>query len=181
MSKIEEILQSKLKPKEKITLLAKEIKKDKKFVGEIIGHFESAAAGEQGHLIESLEYASQDNPELIAPYLDFVIYHLEDKAPRVKWECARIIANSALKFSDKAVKAIPVLLKNAKDKGTVVRWSVAFALGEIAKSNSNAERILLPRMKEFIKKETNNGVKNVYLKALKVLGNKKTIKDKNII
>ncbi|MBU4298630.1 HEAT repeat domain-containing protein [Patescibacteria group bacterium] len=173
MGKIEEILKSKHEPKEKITLLAKEIKKDKKFIGEIVGYFESAPAGDQGHLIESLEYASQDNPEIIAPHLDFVICHLEDKAPRVKWECARIIANLTLKFSDKTVKAIPALLKNAKDKGTVVRWSVAFALGEIAKSNSNAERILLPKMKELIKKETNNGVKNVYLKTLKFIEKKK--------
>ena len=173
MSKIEEILQSEIKPKEKITHLANEIKKDKKFVGEIVKHFASAPVGDQGHLIESLEYASQDNPELVAPHLDFVICHLEDKAPRVKWECARIIANLALKFSDKTEKAIPALLKNTKDKGTVVRWSVAFALGEIAKSNSNAERILLPKMKELIKKETNNGVKNVYFKALKVLEKKK--------
>ena len=173
MSKIEEILQSKLKPKEKITLLAKEIKKDKKFVDEIVSYFESAPAGDQGHLIESLEYASQDSPELVAPYVDFVIEHLEDKAPRVKWECARIIANLALKFSDKTEKAIPALLKNAKDKGTVVRWSVALALGEIAKSNSSIQKTLLPKMKELVKKETNNGVKNVYLKALKVLEKKK--------
>jgi len=143
MSKIEEILQSKLKPKEKIALLAKEIKKDKKFVDEIVSYFECAPAGDQGHLIESLEYASKDNPELVAPHLDFAIKHLEDKAPRVKWECARIIANLALKFSDKTEKAIPVLLINTKDKGTVVRWSVAFALGEIAKNNPKAAKILL--------------------------------------
>lgn len=173
MSKIKEILQSKLKPKEKITLLAKEIKKDKKFVDEIVSYFESAPAGDQGHLIESLEYASQDNPEFVAPHLDFVIRHLEDKAPRVKWECARIIANLALKFSDKTEKAIPALLKNTKDKGTVVRWSVAFALGEIAKSNSSIQKTLLPKMKELVKKEINNGVKNVYFKALKVLEEKK--------
>ncbi len=169
MNKIEEILQSKLKPKEKITFLAKEIKKNKKFVGEIVGYFESVTAGDQGHLIESLEYASQDSPELVISYLDFVICHLEDKAPRVKWECARIIANLASKFSEKTEKAIPVLLNNAKDKGTVVRWSVAFALGKIAKSNLKAEKILFPKMKELINKESNSGVKNVYLKTLKFL------------
>jgi len=43
-------------------------------------------------------------------------------------------------------------LKNAKDKVTVVRWSVAFALGEIAKSNSNIQKTLLPKMKELVKK-----------------------------
>ncbi len=169
MSKIEEILQSKLKPKEKITRLAEEIKKDKKFVNEIVGRFESVPAGDQGHLIESLEYASQNNPEYIVPHLDFVICHLEDKAPRVKWECARIIANFALKFSDETGKAIPALLKNTKDKGTVVRWSLAFALGEIAKNNLKLQKEIIPKIKKIIKKENNKGVKNVYLKALKVI------------
>ncbi len=102
--------------------MAKEIKKNKNFLGEIVGYFESATADDQGHLIESLEYASQDSPKLVVPYVDFVTCHIEDKAPRVKWECARIIANLASKFSDKTEKAIPVLLKNTKDKGTVVRW-----------------------------------------------------------
>lgn len=169
MSKVEEILQSRLKPKEKVALLAKEVKKDKKFVNKIVEHFESATVGDQGNLIESLEYASKDNPEFIMPHFDFIICHLEDKAPRVKWECAKIIASLTLKFSDKTEKAIPGLLKNTKDKGTVVRWSVAFALGEIAKNNSSAEKILLPKMKLLAKKEANNGVKNVYLKALKIL------------
>lgn len=173
MDKIEEILKSKRMPKEKISLLAKEIKKDKKFVGEIVRRFESAPAGDQGHLIESLEYASQDSPELVAPYFDFAIGHLEDKAPRIKWEAARIIANLAEKYAGKTEKAIPGLLKNTSDKGTVVRWSVAFALGEIAKNNQKAAKSLAPKMKELAKKETNNGVKNVYLKVLKILEKKK--------
>lgn len=173
MSKIEEILKSKLKPKEKISALAEEIKKDKKFIGKLIAYFDSTQAGEQGHLIEAMEYASQDKPEIIAPEIDFVIKHLGDEAPRIKWEAARIIANLAGKFSDKAEKAIPGLLKNTNDKGTVVRWSVAFALAEIAKNNQKAAKTLIPKMKELTKKETNNGVKNVYLKALKVLEKKK--------
>ncbi len=75
-----------------------------------------------------MEYASQNNPERIVPYLDFVIRHLEDEQPRVKWESARIIGNLSGKFSDRTQKAIPNLLKSTDDKGTVVRWSAAFAL-----------------------------------------------------
>ena len=117
-----------------------------------------------------MEYVSKDNPDLVVHHLDFVIRYLENKAPRVKWECARIIANLSLKFSDKTERAIPALLKNAKDKGTVVRWSTAFALGEIAQNNPKAAEILLPKMNGLVKKESNNGVKNVYLKALRVIG-----------
>lgn len=155
-----------------MTLLSEEIKKDKAFVREIIAYFPSASSGDQGHLIESLEYASQDHPELIAPHLDFVLKHLEDKAPRVKWECARIIANLSGKFSDQTQRAVPILLKNTHDKGTVVRWSTAFALGEIAKNHPAVAETLLPQMKALAEEEVNNGVKNVYLKALKAIERK---------
>jgi len=120
-----------------------------------------------------LEYASQDNPEFVAPHIGFVIRHLEDKAPRVKWECTRIIANLALKFSNETEKAIAGLLENTKDKGTVVRWSAAFALGEIAKNNPETRKQLIPIFEKLIKNEKNNGVKNVYLKALKLIKKEK--------
>ncbi len=124
-------------------------------------------------MIESLEYASEDKPEIIAPKLDFIIEHLEDKAPRVKWEAARIIANLSGKFSDKLQKAIPNLLKNTQDKGTVVRWSAAFALGEIAKNNPKTRKQLLPIFEKNIESEKNNGVKNVYIKAMKIIEKEK--------
>lgn len=66
-------------------------------------------------------------------------------------------------------KALDKLLQNSTDKGTVVRWSTAFALGEIAKHNPNSRKKLLPKIREILKKETNNGVKNVYLKTLKAI------------
>lgn len=165
--KIEQILTSEAKPKEKVSMLTNEIKKDNKFIDEIINYFDSASTGEQGHLIESLEYISKDQPDLVVPYVDFVIAHMGDKAPRVKWECARIIANLALKFPDKAQKAIQNLLKNTNDKGTVVRWSSAFALGELAKGNVGKRKELTAKCKKLSEAEQNNGVRNVYLKALK--------------
>ena len=168
MRKIEEILKSKLKPKEKVSLLAGELTKDERSIDDLIAYFDTAPAGEQGHLVEAMEYASQDKPEIVAPYLDFVIEHLGDKAPRVKWECARIIANLAGQFADETERAIPYLLRNANDKSTVVRWSIALALSEIAKNNSKAAKTLLPKMKGLAENESNNGVKKNYLKALKV-------------
>ena len=54
----------------------------------------------------------------------------------------------------------------------MVRWSAAFALGEVAKNHSAAAKILLPEIKALVEKETNNGVKNVYLKALKAIERK---------
>jgi len=67
------------------------------------------------------------------------------------------------------VKAIPMLFENTKDSGTVVRWSAAFALTEIAQTDSAQVKKLASEFERIIKTEENNGVKNVYLKALKKL------------
>ena len=53
---------------------------------------------------------------------------------------------------------------NTSDKSVVVRWCVAFALTEIAKNNPKVGQELRSRIEEITRNETNNGVKNVYLK-----------------
>ena len=63
-------------------------------------------------------------------------------------------------------QAVPNLLINTKNESTVVRWCAAYALSEIVKSNFKTRGTLVPRIEEIVKYETNNGVKNVYLKAL---------------
>jgi hypothetical protein len=61
------------------------------------------------------------------------------------------------------------LLLNTKDESTVVRWCAAFALSEIAKYNTKKQKELFSIFSEIVKKEKNNGVKNVYVKTLKIL------------
>ncbi len=117
--------------------------------------------------MEAIEYVTKEEPEFAENCLDFVIDHIDDDAPRVKWEAARIIGNVASTFPEKIKSAVPKLLENATDKGTVVRWSAAFALTEIAKNNKNLKKELEERFNEIVKKESNNGVKKIYLKYLK--------------
>ncbi len=50
-----------------------------------------------------------------------------------------------------------------------VKQAAAFALGEIAKNCPAARSSLLPKIDEILKTEENNGVKNVYAKALKAI------------
>jgi len=169
MDTVQNILQSKKKSKEKVSLLANKVKKDKKLLDEIIEYFEVGSIAEKGNCIEVMEYVSQDEPELILPFLGFVIEHLNDDAPKVKWETARVIGNLASKYPDETSKSIENLFLNIKDKGTVVRWSVAFALTEIAKANSKLQKELVLKFNQVMKEEDNNGVKNVYIKALKAL------------
>jgi DUF1680 family protein len=77
------------------------------------------------------------------------------------------IGNLAQKDPTEVEKAIPNLLVNTKDKSTVVRWCAAFALTEITKSNPAIRKELDQKIEEIVQNEKNNGVKNVYLTALK--------------
>ncbi|MBN1151264.1 HEAT repeat domain-containing protein [candidate division WOR-3 bacterium] len=170
METVKNILQSKEKPKEKISLLAEKAKKDKKLLDEIVEFFQTGSNAEKGNCIEVMEYVSQEKPELVVPYLDFIVENINFNAPKVKWECARVIGNLAPKYPDKTAKAVEKLFKNTKDKGTVVRWSAAFALTEIAKSNQKLQKELMKKFNKIVEDETNNGVKNVYIKVLKKIG-----------
>ncbi len=169
MNTVKTILQSDKKPKEKVSFLADEAKRDKKLLDELVEYFEVGSVADKGNCIEVMEYVSQNKPELIIPYLDFIIKNLDNNAPKVKWETARVIGNLASKYSNEVAKSTKKLFLNTKDQGTVVRWSVAFALTEIAKSNPTLQKELVKKFNQIVKEESNNGVKNVYLKALKVL------------
>ncbi|CAD7771670.1 hypothetical protein AIOGIFDO_01080 [Candidatus Methanoperedenaceae archaeon GB37] len=170
MATIKDILKSKKKPKEIVELLAEKLKSDKKAIDELIQCFENGTTAEKGNCMEAIEYVTKESPEFAEDCLDFVIEHINDKAPRVKWETCRVIGNVAQKFPDKVKKAIPKLLENTKDKGTVVRWSAAFALTEIAKSNPEMQEELVPEFKKILERENNKGVKNIYMKYLKGAG-----------
>jgi len=124
---------------------------------------------EKGVCLEVLEAVTKDHPDWCAGRLSAVIKFIGHKAPRVKWESSRVVANLAPMFPQEAAGAIPKLLANTGDKGTVVRWSAAFALGEILKHNENERESLLARVDALLKKEQNNGVRNVYLKAMKAV------------
>lgn len=169
MNTITEILQSKIKPKEKVTLLAKKITENKSATKELIACFENGSDSDRGNCMEAVEYAVEQDPSIAKYYLDFAINNLHDKAPRVKWEAGKIIGNAAKRFPEETSKAITDLLENTKDKGTVVRWSAAFALTEIAMSNPKTQKDLIPKFESIVKKEASNGVKKFYIKTLKSL------------
>jgi HEAT repeat protein len=166
---IEQILKSKNKPKEKVDLLAKEVKENRISIDQLIDYFEIGSVAEKGSCIEAMEHVSRDKPEIVLLHIDFIIAHINDEAPKVKWETAEAIANISQKYPNEVINAIPKLFLNAKDSGTVVRWSAAFALTEIAKNNPKTRKELVPKFKEIAEKEKNNGVKNVYVKALKIV------------
>jgi hypothetical protein len=107
----------------------------------------------------------------VPSYIDDLVDYINYKAPRVKWGVPETIGNLAQKYPTEVEKAIPRLLVNTKDKSTVVRWCAAFALTEIAKSDPAIRKELGSKIEEIVQNEDNNGVKNVYLKALRVMNN----------
>ncbi|MFH1896421.1 MAG: hypothetical protein ABH814_03045 [bacterium] len=170
MINIQEILQSNKKHKEKVALITAKVKSDKKIIAQLFELLETGTDVEKGTAAEVMKFVSKDQPEIMVPYIDVLIEYIDYKAPRVKWGCPESLGNLAKKYPNKVEKAIPRLLENLKDKSTVVRWCAAFALAEIAKYNLKKQKELVAKFQNLIKTEQNNGVKNVYVKALKVIG-----------
>ena len=169
MSALHEILESDEKPKLKIALMGDALRRNRRLTAELIECFIGGSAGDQGNCMAAIEYASRDEPAAAADALGFVIEHLNDKPPRVRWEAAGAFANLARQYPVRAAEAVPRLLANTKSERTVVRWSAATALTQIARHHAASRRELLPKFEALARKETNNGVRNIYVKALAFL------------
>ncbi|MBP7733732.1 MAG: hypothetical protein KA140_08285 [Caldisericia bacterium] len=160
-----EIIKEKLKPKEKTQKLAEYLRVEPKAFDELLELWNSAKDAEKGTLLSAVTLIVSENPEFAGDHLDFIIAQLGHKAPRVKWEAAEIVGHASKVFPDKVLSAIPALLENTSFDGTVVRWSAAFALSEIVK-NVPASRVqLIPEIEKILERETNNGVRSLFIKS----------------
>lgn len=120
--------------------------------------------------IESIEFATKQNPEIANErVLAFVTQTLTEKAPRVKWESAKVVGNIAHLFPSDLDKAISNLLVNTEHSGTVVRWSAAYALGEILKLKTKHNKELLPAVEAICEREEKNSIRKIYLSAIKAI------------
>lgn len=118
--------------------------------------------------IEAIELVTKAKPDILNDAgFKFVSLALAEKAPRVKWESARVIGNTAHLFPDKLNEAIKNLLVNTEHIGTVVRWSAAYALGEIVKIKTKHQKDLIAAIESIIAREEKNSIKKIYLSALK--------------
>jgi len=169
MKILEEIRSWKSKPKELVAFLTEAMEKDEKLFSQLIEILRTGSDVEKGTCADIMKHVSKDKPEILVTYVDDIVEYINYKAPRVKWGVQESIGNMAQRFPKEVEKAIPKLLANTKDESTVVRWCAAFALSEIAKNNPRVRKELVPKIEGIIKNEKNNGVKNVYLKALKTI------------
>lgn len=168
---IEKLLDNKgLKPKQKTEMLSALLVNKEISISDLLNFAGTAKDSPKATCIEALEFASRQVPTLIdEKCFLFVCRSLTDKAPRVKWESAKVVGNVAHLFPKKLTKAVNNLLINTEAEGTVVRWATAFALGEIIKLNSSLNKELVPAIEVICQRETENGVKKKYQDALKKL------------
>jgi len=156
------------KPKEKIEIVSQYILQNPAETTTVIAFAQNSKDAIKASCIEAFEFASRENNAAATEnWIQFAIENLSEKAPRIKWESAKVIGNLAVKFPKLAEKAIPGLLSNTENDGTVVRWASAFALGEIVKLKLPINTELIPTLEKIIEQEEKNSIKKIYQTALK--------------
>jgi hypothetical protein len=166
---ITELLNDKTKKiKEKVKTIGKWLLDASLSTDELMVFAEKAKDPQKATCIEAIEFATRQNATIAnESVFAFVTKMLTENAPRVKWDSAKVIANTAHLFPAKLNKAISNLLTNSKDNSTVVRWASAFALGEILKLKTKYNKDLLPNLETICDTEQDTGVKKKYLDAIK--------------
>lgn len=164
-----EILKDKaIKPKLKTEAIAEALLNGSLPLSDLLTFATTAKDPEKATCIEAMEFASQKNASLITlDGLKFVSSTLTAKAPRIKWESAKVVGNIAHLYPQHLDTAIENLLMNSEHTGTVVRWSAAFALGEIVKLKLKKYADLVSSVQNIIEREEKNSIKKIYLAALK--------------
>jgi hypothetical protein len=170
---IQGIMSSGLGHKEKVTAMTEIALMDKKALTELFEILKTGHDVDKGTAAEAMKFVSKENPDKMVPYIDLLIEYIDYKTPRVRWGCPESLGYIARKHPDDVGRAIPKLLGNLEDKSTVVRWCAAFALTEIAKNNHEKQKDLVTTFNHLIKKEQNNGVRNLYVNAIKDIDNQK--------
>lgn len=171
--RIKELFNEKsLKPKEKTEVIFKWVLDGSLPIEELLAFAENEKDSTKATCIEAIEYVTKQNPKVAdETLLNFVTTALTSKAPRVKWESAKVIGNIAPLFTSNLQQAIDNLLINTNHEGTVVRWSSAFALGEILKMKTTYNETLLSTIKSIYEKEEKNSIRKIYIEAIKKLHN----------
>lgn len=168
---IEALLKDKeIKPKEKTTMISNWLLQESLPIDELIAFAEKQKDSIKATCMESAEYATKENPQIATESLfDFACLSLTEKASRLKWESAKVIGNIARLYPEKLKDAINNLIENTTHEGTVVRWSAAFALGEILKLQTKHNKELIKTVEAICETEQKNSIKKIYLAAIKKL------------
>ena len=171
MTIIDELLKDKTtKSKEKTKQISISLLNNTISISNLISYAQHAKNSVKATCIEAIEFATKQNPTIAnEEALHFITQTLTAETPRVKWESAKAIGNIAHLFPSKLDSTIANLLDNSEHSGTVVRWSTAYALGEILKLQTPINEALLPTLETICNREEKNSIKKVYLAAIKTV------------
>ena len=162
------LLDKQIKGKEKTEAISGLLLENKISMDDLMQVASTSKDSEKATCIEAIEFATKIKPTVATlACLKYVSKTLTEKAPRIKWESAKVIGNIAHLYPNKLDEAIKNLLVNTEFSGTVVRWSAAFALGEILKLKTTMNKELIPAIKTICDREEKNSIKKIYLAALK--------------
>jgi hypothetical protein len=157
-----------LKPKIRLETLSKWVLENPAKLDEFIDFAKKTKDPIKAGCIEAIEFATKTNPSIATgTCLQFVTLSLTEKAPRIKWESAKVIGNIAHMFPTGLDEAIKNLLVNTQHSGTVIRWSAAYALSQIIKIKTSWNHYLVPEIEDICRQEEKNGIRKIYLEALK--------------
>lgn len=168
---IETLIKDKaIKPKEKTETISRWLLEDALSIDELVDYAIKSKDPVKATCIEAIEFATKQHPSIAnEKVLVFVTNMLAEKAPRVKWESAKVIGNIAGQFAGQLDTCISGLLSNTEHEGTVVRWSAAYALGEILKLRTKHNAELLPAIEAICAREEKKSICKIYLSAIKAL------------
>jgi hypothetical protein len=156
------------KAKQKTVLISGLLLEQKISIDELVQTAKSQQDVVKASFLEAMEHASKKNPGVInKKAFEFAIKSLAADAPRVKWEAAKLISNTAHLFPGLLKKAVVNLLANTEHNGTVVRWSAAMALSSIIQIASPLNKELIPSAEAILRWEQDNAIKKIYQQALK--------------
>lgn len=118
-------------------------------------------------ILEAMEVVSVKNPELAdLQWLKFSENYIISFNNNLKRESSRIIGNIAHLFPNELESIIKKLIINTKDKGTVIRWSSAYALSRIIIIPVYAQSELYNTLLKIYEKEAESGVRGQYQNGL---------------
>ncbi|MDE5492769.1 hypothetical protein [Elizabethkingia meningoseptica] len=166
---LEELFQDKsIKAKAKVAQIGEWLLCGELPVDELLAFADHQPATNKATCIEAVEYATKKSPAIADDsLLHYVTKMLGEDEPRIKWESAKVIGNTARLFANDLAPSITGLLHNAENNGTVVRWATAYALAEILKLKTDHNLTLLPKIETLCEREQDNGVRKKYQDALK--------------
>lgn len=157
-----------IKAKGKVIQISEWLTKGTLPTDELLAYVEKQNPSNKATCIEAIEFATKDKPALgdESEFL-FVTKMLKENEPRVKWESAKVICNTAHLHPKKLKGTIDHLLINANYDGTVVRWATAMALGKILTLKTDQNKTLLPILEKLCAKEKENSIQKKYQDAFK--------------